>query len=800
MNSLVSYDWLKHYVKLAETPEEFSERVSLSGPAVERIMHPAEMLNNIVVGHVIELKKHPKADKLQLAVTDLGKKKLTLVCGGKNLKEDQWVAVALPGAMIRWHGEGDLVKLETAEIRGVKSEGMIAAADEIGLQDAFPHEEGDILDLGVYIPEMKMKPGTLLANALAYLGDAVLDIEVTSNRPDAMGMVGMAREAAAILDREFIWKVDKLPKSTGKKVSVKVAAPKLCPRYMAAKIEGVKVGPSPWWLRKRLALAGLNSINNIVDITNYVLLELAQPLHAFDFGTVNGGINIRLARAGEKIKALDGKNYKLEDTMLVIADDKKPIAVAGIMGGEETGITDKTTSIILEAASFDSVSIRKTSRKLNLLSDSQQLFEKGLSTEAPQFALARAIELVIEVAGGKLAGAITDVQAEKYKPKKFSITSDEINSLIGVTLLQKDMVAILNRLGFKTTTSGKKINAIVPWWRDHDIEMARDLVEEVARVYGYANIPGVVPMDLATRPMDPELVWEDRLREVAKGAGMTETYSYSFVSENLLKKADYNPTEMLHLQNPLTKDLEIMRTTLLPSLLQIANENKERESELRLFEVANVYYPRAKDLPDEQLELGALFNGMPEAWKVAKGFVEHILLELGIRDSELGISWRRLSKDSFWHAGRTVQAFVNEELVATVGEVSPKIAARFKLEGPVALVDMPLEILFKFATTTKRCTPVSEFPVAKRDLAVVVDSRVEFDDIAREIQRSDELVSSVQWFDTFKGKGVPAGKKSVAMHIECLSPERTLESKEVDGLMNKVQLRLKEKFKAEIRS
>ncbi len=805
MNSLVSYDWLNEYVNLnGVTPDEFAKRVSLSGPGVEKLIPQGAGLDKVVVGHVVEVKTHPNADKLRLATVNLGTEKVTIVCGGSNLKEGQWVAVALVGAKVRWHGEGDLIELTPAEIRGVKSDGMICAANEIGLFDAFPHGEREILDLSIALPDMKMKAGTPLADALGLSDDVVMDIEVTSNRVDAMGMVGMAREAAAILDKPFIWKPAKLSaKSVGAHgnapIHVNVRAKKLCPRYMAVRIDDVKVGPSPWWLKRRLMSAGLNSINNIVDITNFILLELAQPLHAFDAATIDKRIEVRLARVDEKITTLDKKEYQLDDTMLVIADASKPIAIAGVMGGADTGIMEGTSSIILEAATFDSVSIRRTARKLNIQTDAQLRYEKGLSTEALPDALARAVELVLELAGGKVASAVSDVRAEKYVAEKFSITSDEVASLMGVSLPQKEMIAILRRLGFGMKTTGKKITATVPWWRDHDIEMARDLVEEIARVYGYGNIAPVIPMGLAPRPMEAELVWEDRLKNIAKGAGLTETYSYSFVSKDLLEKAGYDATGMLHVQNPLTADLEIMRTTLLPSLLQVASENRERESTQQLFEISNVYYPTTegwKDLPDERLELGALFVGMKDAWKVAKGFVEHALLEVGIKN----VSWRRLSTDSFWHPGRTVQAFVGGDLVATVGEVSPVIRERFKLDQPVALVDMPLETLVRFATTKKRYVPLSPFPSAKRDLAIIVDARVEYDDLARKIQHVDPLVKDVEWFDTYQGKNLPEGKKSVAIHLEFSSAERTLESKEVDALMERVQLALSESFKAEVRS
>lgn len=817
MNSLVSYDWLKEYVDLKGIkPEDFAARISLSGPAVEKIHPQGAELDKVVVGHVKEIKPHPNADKLRLAVVDIGKSKVTIVCGGSNLAKDQWVAAALIGAKVRWHGEGEPITLEPIEIRGVKSEGMICAANEIGLFDAFPHKEREILDLGkefgwdvgaqFIAPKKKgamnraPTPGTPLADVLGLSDDVVMDIEVTSNRVDAMGLVGLAREAAAILKKQFTYTSAKSVKAAAKgMVPVKISAKKHCPRYMAAKIEGVTVGPSPWWLKRRLLSAGLRPINNIVDISNYVMLELAQPTHIFDAAQLEGDIDVRLARAGEKIKALDGKEYVLDDSILLIADKEKPIAIAGVMGAENTGVASNTQSIFIEVATFDPVTIRRGARKLNLQSDAQLRFEKGLSTEACLEAMARAIELVLEIAGGKCVGPATDVRRAKYTPLKFTITSDEANELIGVKLPQKVMVETLRRLGFQMKVTGKKMTATVPWWRDHDIETGRDLIEEIARVYGYANIPGIVPLGLAPRRKDPELKWEKHVRCISKGAGLTEIYTYSFVSKDLLAKAEYGAGSMLHVQNPLTADFEVMRTTLLPSLLQVAAENQERFPEQRLFEVANVYYPTSegwRTLPDEQLELGALFMGMDDAWRVAKGYVEHVLAELGITD----VSWRRLANDTFWHPGRTVQVFKDGKLLATVGELSPKIAQNFKLEKRVALVDLPLEKILPFTSSATSYEPISVFPEAKRDLAVIVDHRVEFDDIARTAKRADALVADVEWFDTYRGKNLPQGKKSVAMHLTFASRERTLESREVDALMEKIILGLKEHFEAEVRA
>ena len=838
MNSLVSYDWLKEYVDLKGiTPEEFARRMSLSGPSVEKMYPQGADLDKIVVGHIIGVKPHPNADKLRIATVDVGvhsTKPLELVCGGTNMEVDQWVVVALLGSKIRWHGKGDLVEVEPAELRGVKSNGVICGSNEVGLFDAFPSGEREILDLGKEFgwnvgtgARPAPRPGASLADVLGFSDDVVMDIEVTSNRVDAMGIVGMAREAAAILKRKFLWNGSlrnqkSLPPTKGelRGCSVKVSAKKQCPRYMAAKVEGVTVGPSPWWLKRRLMSAGLRPINNIVDISNFVMLELAQPTHIFDAATLKGGIDVRLARVGEKIRALDGKEYQLDDSILLIADVEKPIAIAGVMGGENTGVMSNTKDVIIESATFDPVTIRRGARKLNIQSDAQMRFEKGLSTEACPVALARTIELILELAGGKLVGAPTNVSQATYKQRKFSITSDEANGLMGVKMPQKEMVDVLRRLGFHVATAGRKITATVPWWRDHDIEMGCDLIEEIARVYGYGNIPGVVPFGLAPRPMDPELVWEKNVRDILKGAGLTEVYSYSFVSTSLLAKAEYDASSMLHVQNPLTSDFEVMRTTLLPSLLQVAAENQERFAEQRIFEVANVYYSNTQgespvarrpslskkatpdsrhatpDLPDEQLELAALFIGMDDAWRVAKGYVEHVLAEMGIVD----VSWRRLANDSFWHPGRTVQVFSNGKLLGTVGELSPKIAQNFKLEKRVALVDMPLEKVIPFAKTTKAYVPVSAFPEAKRDLAVVVDHRVEYDDLSLVARRASALVTHVEWFDTYRGKNLPEEKKSVAMHITFSSNGRTLESAEVDGLMENISLALKEHFQAEVRN
>jgi phenylalanyl-tRNA synthetase beta chain len=827
MNSLVSYKWLSQYVDLdGITPEEFAKRVSLCGPAVEKIIPRDELLKNVVVGKILEVTPHPNADKLRICMVDVGDADpIQIVCGGSNLEVGQFVALAKVGAKVKWHGEGEPVILEPVKLRGAESLGMICASEEIGLGDAFPSKsEKEILDLGKELEEpSSLKPGTPIADLLGLSDDVVMDIEVTTNRVDAMGMVGMAREASAILSKPLLWKPSKEKKreanplhqkhfggqgSEGRELSIKVHDKKLCPRYKAVRIKGVKNGQSPWWMKQQLMSAGLNSISLLVDITNYILLEYAQPMHVFDVARLKKSketpeLHVRLAQADECIVALDGKTYELNDQALVIADAEGPVAVAGIMGGERSGAYEDTEDIILECANFDPVSIRKTSRRINLYSDSQLRFEKGLSTEAIPVAMARAVELVLELAGGKVV-AVEDVVAHAYKPHSFSISSKEVVKRIGVEIPEAHQVKILNSLGFKAKATKGVIKAEIPWWRDHDIEDGVDLVEEIARIFGYGNIPAVLPVgEMPPRPRDPVLAWEDHLKTIMRGIGYTELYSYSLVSDAIYEKAGFNPTQALHLLNPLSEEFAFMRTSLLPSMVQAIAENQERRQLLKFFEVANAFTPKEgnkthpvwTDLPDERLHcVGGVLNG-EKSFAEAKGAFERVLKEMGIQD----VAWKRISEDGFWHPGRSVQAFAGEILLGTVGEVSPQVLKRFKIDGRLACFESPLAELFSQATLSRSYTPPNPFPETSRDIAVIVDQTVEYAEIESLIKSIDPLVASVEWFDTYQGKGLAEGKKSVAMHLTFASRERTLTGEDVERLMEKTLKVLEKRFGASVR-
>ncbi len=807
MNILASWKWLGEWVDLEGlTPEAVAARVSLSGPGIEKLIPQDESLKGIVLGRIEAVEPHPQADRLRVTKVDVGVGTLGIVCGGSNVEVGQWVPVAKIGAWVRWHGEGDPVELKPTEIRGVASEGMICAANEVGLSEAFPHGEKEILDLGKALPEAvaSFRAGQPLAEALGMAGDILMDTEITTNRPDAMGMEGFSREVAAILERP--WNPATTPEIApgAETLSVAVAASAserpLCGRFCAVKIDGIKMGPSPWWMRRRLLAAGLRPINAIVDITNYVLLEMAQPMHAYDAAKLEGGLTVATATADEAFEALDAKTYALQPSMLTIRDAAGPVAVAGVIGGQRAAVGETTTSVLFEAATFDAVSIRRTARALELSTDASKLFEKGLSVEAPLRALARAVELCLQVVGGTVVSRIADVRSSPYAPATFVLRAEEATRLIGVEIPVASMRSTLERLGFTVATEGEALRVTVPWWRDQDIEDARDLVEEIARVYGYANLPTVFPTTVSGTPSEPIFGLEDKVRDLCKGFGFTELMGYSFVSRDQLERAGILPEMCVRLLNPLSQDAEFMRPSLAPSVLQALVDNQERADALRVFELSHVYWPfEGRALPEEATELLlAIRDKASESWNEAKGVAEVLLAELGIREG----AWKRWEGDHFWHPGRSLQYWVGDRAILTVGELHPQQAEAWKIEGRVGLVHGFAEILLSYVNASKAYRPLPAFPEVSRDLAVVVVEAVEIATVEAAMRgaATDGLLADVAWFDTYRGQGLEGGKKSLAFRLVFRSAERTLASEEVDRTLEAVRQALVAKVGAEFRS
>jgi phenylalanyl-tRNA synthetase beta chain len=805
MNILISYNWLKEYLDTDLTPEEFAQKTTNSGNSVEHMHDYAKSLAHIVVGEIKTVKPHPNADKLRITEVDIGGTVVEIVCGGSNLFEGHKVVAALPGAKVRWHGEGDLVEITESTLRGVKSFGMICGVDEVGFE-TLPHGEKEIWD----VTELTDAPaGTALSIALD-LEDVVMDIEVTSNRPDCMSVVGQAREGAAVVGsalREL--KSLKSWKGMIEAPHVSVEEKELCPKYSAVRLEGITVGPSPWWVQKKLILAGLKPINNVVDITNYVLHEYGHPLHVFDADKLDGGkIIVRRAAEGETMKALDGKEYKLSTEMLVIADASKPVAIAGVMGGEETGATLSTKNIIIESATFDPVSVRRTARALNLYSDSQLLFEKGLSTQSTDGAIARAIELVSEIALPQAVSAVTVVEAQAYKPRVFPFDPVMANALMGIEMEPDQMLETLHRLGFESKSGGAgsgsagkhkdTFTITVPYWRDHDIEASVDFVEEIARVFGYDRFPSVLP-EGAPPLVEPNraLVWQARAKELLKGSGLTETYSYSFLSEKQLANYGFKTDEAIHLKNPLSVDQAYMRPSLVPTMMQTIVENQALFPQADLFEIAPVYLPRPNELPEQPLNLVMAVYGKDaeSLFLRAKGIMTRFFEETGVENIEMD----RLVDSSRFHAGRSARVLIDGKPIGTIGQVSRSVEFAFGLDVTAVLVELDFETLLNHFSTKKTFTTLPLFPSVERDLAFILADRTEYVRIEQAIEKINPHVVSVTLFDTYRGKGIDPGKKSLGVRVEFRADDRTLESKEVDEWMAELRKMLETEFGAMMR-
>lgn len=795
MNILANYKWIKEYLQTNASVEDFARSMSAKSMSVETIDHLRDRFENMVIGVIKELKPHPDADKLRIVVTDIGTEIVEIVCGGKNLEKDMRVLVALPGARVRWHGEGDFVTLEKVKIRGVESYGMICAPSEVGFEKA-PCPEGGIWDVSLFT---EAKPGTSFVDAFD-LDDDVFDIEVTSNRVDSMSIIGLAREAAAALEGTFSFTEPVLPSSgDGKEFAVTIEDEDLCPRYMAVVIDGVKVGPSPAWLQKKLLLAGHRPINNIVDITNYILHEYGQPLHAFDYDKLKGKeIIVRRAKKEELFVALDGNEYKLTNNNLVIADKERPVALAGVMGGYDSGTREETQTIVFESASFDPVSIRRTSRAVNLYSDSQLLFEKGISTESTKAALAHAIALTLEIAGGRVASPIFDERLSEYKPLLLRMRPQRVRDVIGVDINDEDIERILTTLGFKLEKDGDAYKVVVPFWRDQDIENEVDFAEEIARMYGYEELPSKMPEHAPPMAVENSLVvWERWLKHTLSASGYTEFFGYSFVSERDLTRYDLDPEKALKILNPLSSDLTHMRTSLMPSLLKDIDMNQGTTSQGNVFELSNVYIPKKDDLPEERLHLSIASFGVVDVEKAileVKGMLEFIAYKTGFDFSIV-----RTEENVKWHPTRSAKILVNGEEIGMLGQVAETYTEAFGINRPVVAAYIDAQKMIEHMHATRRYEPIPEYPAIVRDIAIGISEQTAFFELAQTIKEQSSIVEAVSFVEVYRGAGVPAGKKSLTLSITLRAPDKTLSSEYADDVMNAIKKVLKEKFDAILR-
>ena len=783
---IISYNWLKEFVDCALAPQELAELLTMLGLEVEGMRSLGDGFDSVVVAVVEEKAQHPNADKLSLCRVNDGNQVHRVVCGAQNFKAGDRVALARIGTVL----PGDF-KIKKSKIRGEESCGMLCSEKELGLADE---------SAGIMVLTTDRLLGTPLFEALG-LKDTIFEIGLTPNRADCLSVIGVAREVAAKLGRSIHFPGHE-PVENGPAIAtvagVTVEDTDRCPRYAARYISGCIIAPSPAWLVNRLEAVGMRSINNVVDVTNYVLMEYGHPLHAFDFDRLAGGkIIVRRASEGEVFKTLDGQERLLLPTDLTIRDGERAVALAGIMGGENSEIAPETTNILLESAWFNPSAIRRSGKRLGLHTESSHRFERGADIGIVTRALDRAAFLIADLAGGAVAKGILDVYPHKIHPRQVPVRLERVNAVLGTKLTAAEVLDIFARLQFRTQeTEPGQMTVTAPTFRV-DIEREIDLIEEVARLHGFNAIPGTMPTArvFSDRPPLHQKV-QKALRDLLTTHGFSEVVNFSFFAADLLDKLllpESDPRrQTIRLLNPLSDDMSIMRTTLLPGLLQTTERNLSRRSlNLRLFELRRVYHPVAdQELADEPLHLGAILTGRrrPEGWNHeddvtdffdAKGVLENIFDEFRIR----GVAYRTEKLEPFYHPGKACTLVVGDEEIGSCGELHPDVLDRYLIEQPVYYLELNFEKLVRQCVAPLAVVPPSRYPDTFRDIALLIDETTPAAVVLETIQgQKIKEMEGVELFDLYTGTGIPEGKKSIAVRVRYRSPERTLTDDEVTPL------------------
>jgi phenylalanyl-tRNA synthetase beta chain len=798
----VPLKWLSDYVDITIPVEELARRLTIAGVEVGEIIRSGGDWDGVRVAEVVKVEPHPNADRLTLPTVDLGDGDTRrVVCGAPNIAAGQKVAFAPEGTPLIDGRTGKATVLTRAMIRGVESAGMVLSEKELGISESHA---------GILVLPEDSPVGAPLSSVL---GETIFDLDLTPNRPDLLSVVGVAREVAALTGqrvREPSIEYEATGKLIKGRAGVKIADPDLCPRYVAALIEDVKIGESPPWLQERLTAAGLRPINNVVDITNYVMLEIGQPLHAFDFTRLKGGrIIVRRARSGETLTLLDGTKRELGNDMLVIADAEDAVALAGVMGGENSEVSPDSTTILLESANFSATSIRRTSTALKARTDASVRFEKGLSPQLPKVAAARAMKLMVEICGGKAAEGLLDVFPGKAADIKITLTQERLHRVLGVELPAARVRGVLEGLGFGCRWVPPDHYIVrVPYWRT-DVNIADDVIEEVARIVGYDEMPttqlrGAIPH----HEPQPRVDLRERVRDALAAAGMQEIITYSMTSLEALQKVmppeELTTTPPLRLANPMSREHEYARTSPRAAVLQTLAQNLDARGGLRaLFEAGRIYLPRPDDLPHEiEVVCGVITGRRPDHWGQpgeehagffdAKAYIERALETLGVEGEYLE------TVDFAYLPGRTAEVFVGEARVGLLGQIHPRVAASFDIEDEVAMFELDLDALLPHVQTVVHYQPVSPYPSVEEDLAVIVPEDVSAGRVQGIIE-GFPLVRAASIFDVYTGPPIPSGRKSLAFSVSYQSPDRTLKDEDVARQRERIVARLRAELGAELR-
>ncbi len=784
----VSLNWLKEFVDIDQTPAELAESLTMAGLEVEGLEHKAQNLNDLTVARILDIKLHPRADRLSICQLDVGKGEVSVVCGAKNMSKGDLVPLALPGTSLP---DGMLIK--ESKIRDEISQGMLLAEDEMGLTDDHT---------GIMILPDNLRPGQPLSDAMD-LEDWILDITLTPNRIDCASIVGIARDIGALTNKKIsmpeihIEESDTLIEDLA---SVTILDSQGCPRYTAGLVEGVKIGPSPFWMRYRLHVSGIRSINNVVDITNYVLMELGQPLHAFDYNLLaDRQIVVKRAENGQIFTTLDEQPRDLDDQTLMICDGEGPVALAGIMGGLNSEITEKSGTVLIESAYFNPTMIRRSSKRLSLSTEASYRFERGIDIGGVDFALKRSLMLIKQLAGGNIARGIIDCYPEPWSTPKIILRANRANEILGTSIGIKQMADYLFSLTMAVKVVDQNRMEVSPPSFRVDITREADLVEEIARLFGYNNIPITLPAIRPTEEDISELVLRDRIKAILVGMGFSEIITYSFISP---KSADIlgagvnsNLRSFVKLLNPLSKDQSVMRTSLIPGLLSTVRLNSLRgQNDLRIFEWGKTYIKEEEELPQEKQVLAALITGMVSTQKWyqeardadlfdIKGMAENILGELGIDKAE----YKRNSLKEGLDPNEYARISSSGSDIGAIGKVSKEVMEGYGLEKKAYVLEIYIEPLLPLVSRVKQFTPLAKFPSVRRDISIIVNRSIEsamLISIVKGIGKG--LVESVDIFDIYQGKQIVPQEKALALGISYRSKERTLTDNEVNNIHEEI--------------
>lgn len=786
-----SLSWLKEYVTIDTEVSDLADALTMAGLEVDSVTDRYGYLDTVITGRVVSIKPHPDADRLQLCDVDIGERTISIVCGATNVKEGGVYPCALPGTLFP-----DGRTLEKGVIRGIESKGMLCSEFELGL-------DGD--QSGIMPLEDSTAPGIPIAKVLE-LSDTVVEIDLTPNRSDCLSLIGIAREVAAIQNKivKYPEVFDDLDSNTGKHISdissVTIEVPDLCPRYAAKILYNIKVGPSPQWLKDCLLSIGLRPINNIVDITNFVMMESGQPLHAFDLEQLaENRIIVRTAKQGETFVTLDNKERKLTPDMLMICDGKKPVALAGVMGGLNSEIEDTTTTVFIESAYFNPVCIRKTAKKLSLNTDSSHRFERGVDPEGTVNAMNRAAWLMMDLAGGKAVSGTIDERPKIIPQKTIPLSIKDTNRLLGTNFALDDIKKYLESIEFPAAKKDDDtLDIAVPTYRV-DISRPQDLMEEIARLSGYNHIPVTFP-SIPAVVAAPAVRLEARtaIKKRMAGFGFSEVINYSFISplscDRLTLPENDKRRNLVEILNPLTEDQAVMRTSLVPGLLENIRRNiSVQEKSLRLFEIGNTFLGKGKENQPQEVEmLAGIWTGFrtPGAWHTKenacdfydiKGAVEALFQTLDIHDAEFTSMAPEMC--SYTTPGCTASIFINGQEAGLAGKISPQVLGNYDLKQDVFIFEINMEILTPLMQDIRMAKPIPKYPATSRDITLIINKDVEAGNILKKVETAGEdLVESIYLFDIYEGDPIPEGEKSISIRIVYRSSDKTLEDDQINRI------------------